>query len=383
MRKVVIGSKSSIRPVLLGLATLVGTLGNSLLAQTITGMWQGTVPTPEKQRIVLKIANADNGQLHGMLYRIDMSAEGIALSAASFQAPNVSVEETFLNISYAGKLSADGKSISGTWTQDKQTYPVIFVLATPETVWKHEGGRVPLAPMAATADPAFEVATIKPSPPDARGPTYDVRTRQFTARGASAKELIKFAYRVRGRQVPNGPSWMDQIKFDIDAVPDTAGQPSEDQYRVMVKKLLAERFQLEAHSVQQIFPVYALTLEGSHPKVVGSDPASNRGSIYVKNQPDGQILIQYVGHTMPMVADTLMGFIQDRQVVDETGLTGRFDFAFTIPASEMQPAQASGPEDERGNAFMRAIEPLGFKLVPKKEPIEVIVVDRLEKPSAN
>ena len=64
------------------------------------------------------------------------TAEGIALSAASFQAPNVSVEETFLNISYAGKLSADGKSISGTWTQDKQTYPVIFVLATPETVWK-------------------------------------------------------------------------------------------------------------------------------------------------------------------------------------------------------------------------------------------------------
>jgi Protein of unknown function (DUF3738) len=222
MRKGVIGSRPSIRPALLCLASLAVALGNSLYAQTITGMWQGTVPTPEKQRIVLKIANADNGQLHGILYRIDMSAEGIILSAVSFQAPNVSVEETFLNISYTGKLSADGKLISGTWTQDKQTYPVIFVLATPETVWKHEGGPVPLVPMAGTADPAFEVATIKPSPSDAKGPNYGVRTRQFTARGASVKELIKFAYRVRGRQVPSGPAWMDEIKFDIDAVPDAA-----------------------------------------------------------------------------------------------------------------------------------------------------------------
>ena len=83
---------------------------------------------------------------------------------------------------------------------------------------------------------------------------------------------------------------------------------------------------------------------------------------------------------MPMFADVLMDFIQDRQIVDETGLTGTYDFAITIPSSVLK----GGIDDnEKAAAFFGALEPLGFKLVPKKAPLEVIVIDRLEKPSAN
>ena len=378
----VVPNKSRLNRSLFFAAALIIAFPASLYAQTIAGIWQGTVPTPQKQRVVLRIAKADDGSLRGNLYRIDKSADGIILSAVSFQYPDVTIEETFIDVSYKGKLSEDGKSIAGIWTEGKQPYPVTFTLTAPDAVWKFENGIAPLPPMSATADPAFEVATIKPSPLDAHGPAYGLRTRQFTANGASVKELIKFAYKVRSRQVSGGPSWIDDIKFDIAGEPDAEGLPSEDQYRLMIKKLLADRFHLTARSVQQIFPIYALTLEGAHPKLTSSDSEFNRGSIYVKNMPGGQMLLQFVGQTMPMVADTLMNFIQDRQIVDETGLPGRFDFAFTIPTSELQGGQG-GPEDERGNAFMRAMQPLGFKLVPKKAPIEVIVIDHLEKPSAN
>jgi uncharacterized protein (TIGR03435 family) len=75
----------------------------------------------------------------------------------------------------------------------------------------------------------------------------------------------------------------------------------------------------------------------------------------------------------------LMGWIQDRQIVDETRLNGRFDFTVMTPTSSVQ----GGNDIDKATAFLLGVEPLGFKLVPKKEPIEVIVIDHIDKPTAN
>ena len=83
-----------------------------------------------------------------------------------------------------------------------------------------------------------------------------------------------------------------------------------------------------------------------------------------------------------MFADVLMNFITDRQIVDETGLTGAFEVTLTVPASVVR----GGPgfsADDRANAILGAVQQIGLKLVPKRAPVEVIVIDRLEKPSAN
>jgi uncharacterized protein (TIGR03435 family) len=290
------------------------------------------------------------------------------------------VEQVNRDATYRGQLSTDCKSIDGTWTQDKHSYPLTLVLATPETLWKH-AGPAPLPPMSSTADPAFEVATIKPSPPDATV-SYSLRTRDFAAKNRTVKDLIEFAYQVRDRQISGAPSWMAETRFDSAGRPDADGLPSLDQYRLMIKKLLASRFQLRMHIVQQTFPVYALTRGEKAPRLPHSDPEFDTGSIYVKDSPDGQTMAHFVGFSMPMFADNLMGSIQDRQIVDETGMTGHFEFTIAISTSVLHGGPAS-PDDDRPGAVRLAIQTLGFRLVPKREPLDVIVIDHLEKPSAN
>jgi uncharacterized protein (TIGR03435 family) len=372
------------RTILCAIGLLVA--ATCLHAQSILGTWQATLPTPDNPRVAFKIETdtGGDGTLHGVLYEFDKGPAAVALTSVTFTAPDVAVDQINLDISFKGRLAADGKSITGTWIQGKQSYPLTLNLATPDTLFKRSDP-APLPAMSSTADPAFEVATIKPSPPDAQGSSYTWRTRDFAGKNHSVRDLIEFAYQVRDRQITGGPAWMAETKFDIAGEPDTPGLPSLDQYRLMIKKLLASRFNLQIHAVQQTFPVYALTRDENAPHLQHSDPEfEGMGYVYPTEdgKADGQTAAHCVGFTMPIFANLLMNFIDDRQIVDETGLTGSFEFTLTIPTSAMHGSPA-GPEDDRADAFRHAIQPLGFHLVPKKETIPVLIIDRLDHPTPN
>ncbi len=173
--------------------SLMVVLCTALSAQSINGTWQGTLPIPDGPRVAFKLTSANDGSLSGVLYQIGKSSSGIALTSVTFTPPDLSVEQVNADISYRGKLSVDGKSIAGTWTQDKHSYPLTLILATPETLWKRDD-RAALPPMSPTADPAFEVAAIRPSPPDARGSSYSLKTRDFMAKNRSVRDMIEFSY---------------------------------------------------------------------------------------------------------------------------------------------------------------------------------------------
>ena len=259
-----------------------------LHGQTITGTWQGTLSAKGTQRIVLKFAKADNnGSLRGSLTFIDRGPSGPPLLSVTFAPPDLSV--TVADISYRGKLSADGKSITGVWTQGNQSDPLTRVLATAETLWTYSGP-APIPPMAATADPAFEVATIKPRQGNEKERSYGFKGARFGAENASVTDLIKFAYKVQDRQIDGGRAWMNEDKFDIAAETDTPGQPSRDQQRSMVRKLLGDRFGLKVQVVQRDFPVYALTVAESPAKVTADEPSGyDHGYVNVteKGRPNG------------------------------------------------------------------------------------------------
>lgn len=351
-----------------------------LLAQEITGTWQGTLPTTEAQRIVLKIVKDENGALHASSYRPGTGTNVLPMTSIRFTPPMVETEQIYLGVSLKGKLSADGKSIEGTWTERKQGYPLKLTLAAPDEVWKPD--YMADASMAADADPSFDVATIKPTPPEQRMARYGVRTRSFKAVNQSLVDLVCWAYKLRPRQIEGATGWMTEMHFDVAAKPDLPGQPSEDQYRSMLRKLLVERFGLKTHTTQRVFPVYAMTVEKTSSLVTKSDLSVTgyHSTMAARQTSDGQFEGQFSYYSMGEFADFLMNLIRDRQIVDETGVGGRFDFTVKLP---MEAVNGSSGEEALPNAMLGAVHALGLKLTPKKEPLQVLVIDHGEQPSPN
>jgi uncharacterized protein (TIGR03435 family) len=192
----------------------------------------------------------------------------------------------------------------------------------------------------------------------------------------TATELIKVAYNVRGREVLGGPPWLNETRYDVVAEPDTPGLPSEDQSRLMVHKLLTERFHLVSHTSQQDFPVMALTLDPKGPRPMPSDPNLNpNGGASARRDGDDMVL-QFSGTTIPQFLALIMNYFQDKQLVDETGLTGIYDITLRLAGVAQGPVSS----DDIGTALVLGAQHAGFKFVSKKEPLPVIVVDHIDKP---
>ena len=362
----------------------VALVGLVLLAQTagpaITGTWQGVValPSGNSVRVVFAVAKNPDGSLHGGIRYIDANA-GLAFTTIVFRAPDLTVTQAVTSMTYHGRLSADGQSIIGTWSQGNLSLPLTLTLATSATLWKPAGP----GPMAADADPSYDVAVIKPSLPEEQHPIWNLRGAEFRATGTSAAELIKIVYKIRGRQIMNAPAWVEQDKFDITARPDTPGVPTEDQSRIMIRKLLAERFHLVCHTATQDFPVLVMTLDPKGPRPVLSDPDFNVHGGMLLRQEGGEAQLHLSGVNMQEFLKDLMDRYRDKQIVDETGLTGTYDITLRLPAAALQGIGDGGAEDEVGSDYIAAAEHAGFKFVSKKAPLPVVIVDHIDPPTPN
>ena len=141
----------------------------------LSGNWQGTLKVGKDLRIIFNIYKGDKDGWSAKMYSIDQTPQPIPVTSVIRQGSDVKIAVDIAGGSYVGTLSADGKSISGTWTQGGQPFPLTLLRATPETAWEIPDAPKPLAPMAADADPSFEVATIKPNPSGAPGRSEERR----------------------------------------------------------------------------------------------------------------------------------------------------------------------------------------------------------------
>jgi uncharacterized protein (TIGR03435 family) len=286
------------------------------------------------------------------------------------------------NSNYAGKISADGNTIAGTLKLDNgPSLPLTFTRATPKTAWA-----IPLAPagqtpMAADSHPSFEVATIKLSVPDedSRKAPFFVQGRYLTANNVSLLRLIQSNYMLQPRQILGAPAWADTTKFDITGVPDTAGQPNWDQEMEMYQKLLADRYKLSFHRGKKEFPVYALKPDKDGPKLTRSrgDPKEPEHA-FAKQGAHGEMIVTFANESMTNFVITLMQVVQDKQIVDRTELKGRYDFSLTYTFDPLAPDAGAAPD-----IFHAVQQQLGLKLEPTKAPVEVFVIDHVERPTAN
>jgi uncharacterized protein (TIGR03435 family) len=250
--------------------------------------------------------------------------------------------------------------------------------------------------------PSFEVATIKPRDPKvmmmAPGPRDIVRS-MGTARG-----LVARAYNVTSataQRVLGGPNWIDdndkasyviegKVPEDLyDQMQKMTADERFSQGNLMLQSLLADRFKLKVHFETRELPVYELVLAKGGSKLK-ENPNPAAGNAIIRNK--GQ-LHELQGKALPM--KVLIGMLMNplevggRMVVDKTGLTGVYDVVF-----DWQPVQSSpgaGPDsamppppDAIGPPLFEALEEqLGLKLVPAKDPIDVVVIDSIEHPSEN
>ena len=240
----------------------------------------------------------------------------------------------------------------------------------------------PVSTMPADADPSFEVATIKPGR-GVEGPRYSLRGRTLVAVAASLHDLIKFAYGVHTSQIVGAPAWVATDRYDVEAVPRGEGMPNDRQFKTMLQKLLAERFQLAFHRDQRELPAFVVVLGSGPPKLT---PTKAPGSLPVAGVGPG--LFYGVNATTTDFTTALQGAAMDRPVVDQTGLTGRWDFRLEWTPDPSQfggRALPVGPSDaNRPPALFTAIqEQLGLKLESKRASVDVLVIDRVEKPSDN
>jgi uncharacterized protein (TIGR03435 family) len=226
---------------------------------------------------------------------------------------------------------------------------------------------------------AFEVASIKPASPDAteRGITQTPGGRLSTS-NATVKQLVYLAYQVMPVQVSGGPDWAGSAGFDIEAKP-AAPNPDRKQFRLMIQKLLADRFQLKFHMETKQLPVYELVVGKRGAKL--TEDKSENPEVSMRNLR-GEL--HGVKATMPMLAGSLTRVLQ-RQVVDETGLKGAYSFTLQFQPDQVRSrADDSGAPDIDGASIFTALqEQLGLSLKAGKGPVEVLVIDSAEKPSAN
>jgi uncharacterized protein (TIGR03435 family) len=252
----------------------------------------------------------------------------------------------------------------------------------------------------AQAQPAarleFEVASIKPGDPKVWNRAVGMPDPgRFVAKSASLKGLIVVAYGVLPHQIVDGPKWLDSDLFTIEAKPPAGSQPAPGPggvgfppWRLMLQSLLEDRFHLSFHRETREQQVYDLVLAKGGLKMKENSGPDKKGRLGLYANRVGQT----TGVAVPM--STLVDrFSRElgHSVIDKTGLTGKYNYDLSYTPDPAQAAALYGPvldvirpADPDGPSLFTAIqEQLGLKLESTKGPVEVLVIDRAEKPSAN
>lgn len=261
----------------------------------------------------------------------------------------------------------------------------------------------------------FEVASIKPNRASDNRRMIGMRPGgRFSATGISLKELLALAYDVRQYQLSGLPSWADSDRYDIDAKPEGPIQTPREPDRMptdaemwtqrqktgaMVADLLEQRFALKIHRETKEMPVYTLIVAKNGPKLEESRPdapdvvpgASGRGPAPGGGRGPGRAQMMSMGpggiaaQEMPIaMLVSQLSSILGRNVIDKTNLTGRYDIKLTFTPDDGKALRNGEPASEAGPSIFTAIqEQLGLKLEPSKGPVDLIVVDHVEKPTEN
>jgi uncharacterized protein (TIGR03435 family) len=231
--------------------------------------------------------------------------------------------------------------------------------------------------------PAFEVATVKPTPSEAREPAgwFSYPGGRLTITNCTLSQIIQLAFGFDKVQVSGGPAWVEQDEWDIAAkapadseaaryFPKSFKSPPAPEALLMLRTLLSERFALKVSQEIRQRPGFALTI-GNKPLKLGDakdQDAFPAVAFGAKDDPDRALWLRGENASMAQLANRIAGLLRV-PVVDETGLKGAYDFKVLYADSDSLPVALQ--------------DQLGLKMIAKKIPVEYMTIDHAELPSGN
>ena len=260
----------------------------------------------------------------------------------------------------------------------------------------------------------FEVATIKATKPGSGPGGYSFPSGGFKATNVSLQTLVEAAYHIGDDQISGAPKWLNSDRYDVEAKMDASAaadlqklnREEQDVARQqMLQAFLADRLQLTIHRESKEFSVYLLVVAKNGPKLQEAKPGDTfadgikgrDGSPLAAGNTrmtGGRNARTLTAHEVPisMLTQLLLAFL-GRPVLDKTGLAGKYDFTLTWGPDDNRPPTLAGASndgsssvssDSNGPPLLTALQQqLGLKLESGKGPVEVIVIDHIERPSGN
>jgi uncharacterized protein (TIGR03435 family) len=231
-------------------------------------------------------------------------------------------------------------------------------------------------PATGQAPPTFEVASVKlvPPPLPTGGGAWVVTHGRFRAETCYVRGMIAWAYKVMPSQVNGRPDWLDREPYYIDA---RAGDPEAppEQIRLMSQTLLADRFRLAVHRETRQGQVYTLTVGKNGSKL---QDAKNGTKNWINWTGPGKVTFEENQGLAGLV--NIASAILGAPVIDETGLKGSYNFSleFSDPR-DPRPRQSDSPPVLEDAVQVQ----LGLHLQATKGPVDALVIDHMERPSAN
>lgn len=237
----------------------------------------------------------------------------------------------------------------------------------------------------------FEVASIKRGDPIVRRFFLGTVPGRFMATNMTARDVIAFAFDMRKEQISGGPAWIDSERFTIEAKPHDGvtieGSAGMSNLRRMLQSLLQDRFALTVHRDTRIEPIYELVVAsgGFRLTPIEPRPTGPRGIGTV-----GQGNVTGTAAHMSVLASFLSGVL-GRWVVDKTGLPGQYDFTLMYapePGHAVSPVApppegAAQADQNRSSLFTALQEQLGLRLATNRGPVDIVVIDGVERPVEN
>lgn len=229
--------------------------------------------------------------------------------------------------------------------------------------------------------PAFDAATIRATPEDMRGSVLGVNPGNLVMRGYDLSRCLQWAYELQRVQI-EGPDWLRETRFDIMAK--TADPVDEAHLRVMLRRLLTERFGIRMHRETRVLPTYEIVLAKDGPRLHDSSDKDASKLLVSARKGDPQFSKDKTGlvaeaATINDIAGKLSEPLQ-RPVVDKTGLTEHYDLRINTTGYILN-GEGADPLSLIFTAFERQ---LGLKIVAGKDAVEFLVIDAVNRtPSEN